>query len=59
MSGESVDYQIDLAGTSTECAPGSVVCKINRSQVTKTTLGVTTGRKYYIEGQAYIIDKLK
>lgn len=49
VPGESTEYQIDLAGTFTSCPPGTTICKVNKSQATKTALGLTTSHQYYVE----------
>lgn len=55
VPGESTEYQIDLAGTSTSCPPGTTICKVDKSQATKTSLGLTTGHQFYVEGQWCIV----
>lgn len=51
ISGDSTDYQIDLSGTGTSCPDHAAICRLDKSQVIKTTLGVMEGQQFYIEGQ--------
>ncbi|XP_056014073.1 cation-independent mannose-6-phosphate receptor-like [Ostrea edulis] len=49
ISGDSTDYQIDLSGTGTSCPDHAAICRLDKSQVIKTTLGVMEGQQFYIE----------